>query len=493
VQQLSGADSLFLTMDNDRVFGHVSSVCIIEASEAPEPITCERVREVFASRLHLLPMFRRRVVEVPFQLDHPYWAEDPDFDIDDHVREVKLRRPGGARQLVRVAAKLVSTPLDRDRPLWRTSVITGIEGGRVGLLTTIHHAAIDGVAGNDVLTRLLDATPEPRELEPPPPWEPDPLPSPLDLMNLTTVSLATRPLRFLELQRDFAHALTEAVRNAVAGGAETPGVLRPTQLRVPRTCLNRMITTNRSWAFQRLSLGDCKAVKNAFGYTVNDVVLAICAGALRRWLVEHDALPSQPLVAGVPLSLRSPGDENFGNRVSMMTGMLPTHLDDPLDRLHAAHESMAGVKRMYRAIPASVLQNWPDFSTPGFAAIASREAAQMQLANWMNPPWNVVVSNVPGPQYPLYFAGAPLVAIFPLSAIADGQALNISLLGYLDGLHFGLLACPDVVPDVDDLAHYLDDELGLLVAATRAETPRGDASRKRKSSPKKRAAAKRNR
>ncbi len=469
MQQLTGPDDLFLTMETDHVFGHVASLSILEASEAPVPITRERVKEVFSSRLHLVPMFRRRVVEVPFALDHPYWVDDPDFDIDKHVRQVTLRAPGNMRQLARRAAKIVSVPLPRDRPLWRTTVIRGIEGGRVGLLTQVHHAAVDGIAGNDVLTALLDATPELRDVGTPPPWQPEPIPSPIDLLRLASVSLAFRPLRWVELQRELYEAFAGAIARR---GDERPlARLLSRAVTVPPTPFNHMISAGRSWAFERLPLDGFKEVKSTFGCTVNDVVLAVCAGALRRWLMEHDALPAAPLVAGVPMSLRDSDDHEFGNRATMLTATLPTHLPDPLDRLRAAHEGMADAKGLAQGVPASVLQDWAEFATPGLASLAAREAAELHLADWTNPPWNVVVSNVPGPSYSLYFAGAPLVGVYPLSALADGQGLNISLLGYRDGLHFGLLACPELVPDLDDLAHYLRAELDLLVACARQLAP----------------------
>jgi diacylglycerol O-acyltransferase len=470
MQQLTGTDDLFLTMETDSAFGHVASLSILEASEAPVPITRERVKEVFSSRLHLLPMFRRRVVEVPFALDHPFWVDDPEFDIDRHIRQVTLRAPGKKKQLARQAAKIVSVPLPRDRPLWRTTVIRGIEGGRVGLLTQVHHAAVDGIAGNDVLTQLLDATPELRDVGTPPPWQPEPVPSPIDLLRLASVSLAFRPLRWVELQWELYEALAGTMARRGRDDRSFARLLSRTAT-VPPTPFNHTISANRSWAFERLPLDGFKEVKNTFGYTVNDVVLAVCAGALRRWLIDHDALPAAPLVAGVPLSLRDPDDHDFGNRATILSSELPTHLPDPLDRLRVAHESMADAKGLTQGVPASVLQDWTEFATPGLASLAAREAADLHLADWTNPPWNLIVSNVPGPNYSLYFAGAPLVGIYPLSALADGQALNISLLGYRDGLHFGLLACPELVPDLDDLGRYLRAELDLLVACARQLAP----------------------
>ena len=468
MQQLTGQDDLFLRMETDSSFGHVSSVSILDPSSAPEPITLELVKREFGRRLHLLPMCRRRVVEVPFELDHPYWIDDPDFDIDNHITAVRLPKPGSRRQLQRVAAKIVSKPLDRSRPLWHTTLVTGIEGGRFGLLTRIHHAAIDGLAGNDVLTTLMDEDPRGREIPPAPPWCPEPIPDSLDLLGLASVSLAVRPLRYAEFQFELADAFLGALTQLRERGS----ALRRS-LTVPPAPFNHTITSGRVWEFRRLPLESFRRVKNAFGYTVNDVVVAICAGALRRWLIDHDVLPALPLVAGVPVSIRTADDHAFGNRVSMLTTELATHVPDPLDRLHAAHDAMAAGKDVHRAIPATLLQDWAEFATPAVAEIAIREAHALHVADWAAQPYNLIVSNVPGPAHPLYFAGARLEGIYPLSALADGQGLNISLLGYRDALHFGLLACPEVMPDLDDLADYLAAELRLLdAAAAQAEAQR---------------------
>jgi diacylglycerol O-acyltransferase len=471
MQQLTGLDDLFLRMETEASFGHTSSLSILRPGREAPQVTLARVKEVFAQRVHLVPIFRRRVAEVPFELDHPYWVDDPEFDVDNHITRVALSKPGNQRQLQRVAAKIVAAPLDRSRPLWHTTLITGIEDGRIGLLTRIHHACVDGLGGTDILTTLMDETPSGRDFGPPPPWEPEPIPDSLALLAFAAASLTVRPLRYMELQRDVVDGLIAAV-----GRARGSSSMIRRALMVPPTPFNHTISSSRVWEFRRLPLDRFKLVKNVFGCTVNDVVVAVCAGALRRWLIDHDALPALPLVAAIPVSIRASDDPAFGNRVSAITSELPTHLPDPLDRLRAAHESLASGKDVQRAMPLSVMQDSARFVAPAVAELAVRQAHAVRLLDWTAEPYNVIVSNVPGPTHPLYFAGSRLEGIYPLSALADGQGLNISLLGYNDALHFGLLACPELVPDLDELADYLGAELRLLAAAASRAAAQPSAS-----------------
>ena len=239
-------------------------------------------------------------------------------------------------------------------------------------------------------------------------------------------------------------------------------VLSQTGLRAPRTPFNRPVGPHRRWAFCTVPLADVKAVKNAGGATVNDVVMALCAGALRRWLVDHAALPDGPLIAAVPVSVRTEEQKGKGgNRVSTMTAPLPTHVAEPADRLVHCHEAMRAAKEQHGALPADLLSDVTEFAMPALAGQAARMAARLRLVEWLSP-FNLIVSNVPGPNLPLYYAGARLLSYYPLSAIADGQGLNITVMSYEDGMHFGLVADRELVPDLDRLAGYLVDELDEL-------------------------------
>jgi diacylglycerol O-acyltransferase len=474
MQQLTGLDAAFLAMETPAVYGHVGSVCVLDPSTAPEPLTLERLTQVIESRLHLIPPFRRRLVTVPFGLDQPYWIEDPDFDLEFHVRELALPAPGDDKQLAEQAARLHARPLDRRRPLWEIYLIHGLQGGRVAIYSKVHHSAIDGVSGNDILTALLDLTPEGRPDDNPPPWECDEAPSSAEMLLRSAVALTLQPLRAARfsygLLRSLPALAASPARPALPVidrllGRDRNVLLSVTGLRAPATPFNRSIGPHRRWAFRSVPFESVRAVKNAGGVTVNDVVMAMCAGALRRWLIDRDALPASPLIAGVPVSVRTDEQKGtHGNRVSSMIAPLPTHLADPRDRLRAAHESMRAAKEQHGALPADLLADVTQFAMPALAGQAARLSARLRLVERISP-FNLIVSNVPGPNIPLYYAGARLLSYLPLSAIADGQGLNITVISYGGQMHFGLIADRDLVPDLDDLAQALETELDELTAA----------------------------
>ena len=478
MHQLSGLDAAFLAMETSSVYGHVGSICLLDPSTAPEPLTLERLQEVIASRLHLVPPFRRRLAEVPFGFDQPYWIEDPDFDIEFHVRELALPAPGGDRQLKDQAARLHARPLDRSRPLWELYLISGLAGDRCAIYTKVHHAAIDGVSGNDILAAVLDLDPHGRDLGEIPEWECDKVPGPVPLLARSALSLAAQPWRAARLTADLARSVPRLavsparpalpVVDRLLPRRNQSAVLQQTGLRAPRTPFNRPISPHRRWSFCTVPLDDVKEVKRAAGCTVNDVVMALTAGALRRWLIDHDALPDTPLVAAVPVSVRTEAQKGtLGNRVSTMTAPLGTHLADPVERLQHAHEAMRAAKDQHGALPADLLSDVTEFAMPALAGQAGRLAARLRLVEWLSP-FNLVVSNVPGPNRPLYYAGARLLAYYPLSAIADGQGLNITVMSYESGMHFGLIADRELVPDLDRMADYLVDELADLRKALAA-------------------------
>ncbi|MDQ1630984.1 MAG: diacylglycerol O-acyltransferase / wax synthase [Frankiaceae bacterium] len=472
MQQLTGLDAAFLALETPTVYGHVGSICILDPSTATEPFTLEHITEVVQSRLHLLPPFRRRLVEVPFGVDQPYWIEDPDFDIEFHVRELALPSPGDDRQLADQAARLHARPLDRRRPLWELYLIHGLQGGRVAIYTKVHHAAIDGVSGNDILTALLDLTPEGRDLGDPPAWHCDPVPGNFRMVSASIVSLAKQPLRAARLSYGILTSLPGMARSSARPrlpiiddllGRDSNLTLPGASLRAPHTPFNKSITGHRRWAFCDVDLAGVKKLKNATGLTVNDVVMALCAGALRRWLQDHDALPDEPLVSAVPVSIRTEG-QKLGNRVSAMLAPLPTNVADPAERMRLSHQAMLAAKEQHGALPADLLGDVTQFAAPALANQASRLAARLRLVERISP-FNLIISNVPGPNVPLYYAGAKLIAYYPLSAIADGQGLNITVMSYGGKMFFGLISDRDLVPDLDVMAGYLVDELRDLLAA----------------------------
>ena len=482
MQQLTGLDAAFLAMESRTTYGHIGSVIVLEPAAKGQPkLTLERLTKHVEARLHLLPPYRRRLLRVPLDLDQPYWIDDEQFDIEFHVRELALPKPGTDAQLAEQIARLHARPLDRSRPLWETYLIHGLAGDRMVVYTKIHHSAIDGVSGNEILTALLDVSPDGRPDDGPHEWTPRGRPSDTTLLLRSGVSLSAQPVRAVR----FAVALTKSL----PGLLRTPGrprvpvldrfildqaapregdeLLPRPGLRAPWTPFNRPITPHRRWSFISVSLDDVRTVRKAVpGMTVNDVVMAMCAGALRRYLLDHDALPKEPLVAGVPVSVRTEAQSSdLGNRVSTMFAPLPTNLASAEQRLQAAHEAMRSAKEQHQAMPADLLADVTQFAMPAVAARAAQVAARLRLVEQVRP-FNLIVSNVPGPNIPLYLAGAPLQAYYPVSAIADGQGLNITVLGYLGQLHFGVLACRELVPDVDRIAGYLADELAALCNET---------------------------
>jgi WS/DGAT/MGAT family acyltransferase len=483
LQQLTGLDTSFLNLETSTTYGHVSGLAIFDPSTASTPATLEDIKDVIQQRIHLLPPYRRRLVEVPLGLDHPYWIEDPDFDLDFHVRHIGLPPPGDHRQLAEQVSRIIARPLDRSRPLWELYLIEGLEGGLVAQLTKIHHCAIDGVSGAEILATLLDLTPEPRQVDPPRrAWRPEPQPTQLEMMTRGVWAVAGTPRKGFRLARQAVRHLPELARTL--GFGEIPGaalidrlagrqpdpLLSEAATTAPRTSFNDRITPHRRFAFGSLPLDDVKEIKGQLGVTVNDVVLALCAGALRRYLEERGELPADPLLAMVPVSVRTEEQKgSFGNQVSAMTASLHTHVPDPIQRLERIHESMLVAKEKHQALPATLLQDFAQFAPPAVAARAARVIARATVANLMDVPFNVVISNVPGPQFPIYGVGAKLVANYPVSAINDGVGLNITVQSYNGNLDFGLVACRELMPDLWDLMDYLGDALRELKEAAKEQ------------------------
>ena len=475
MQQLTGLDAAFLAFETWNSTGHVGGVCILDPTEAPEPLDLAKLTEVMAQRLHLVPVMRRKLLNAPLGLDQPYWIDDPNFDIEYHIREVALPAPGSQAQLADQVARLHARPLDRRRPMWEIYLITGLAEGRIGVFTKVHHSAIDGASGAELLTILLDLTPEGRELPPTAPFAPVKGPSTGTLALRTAARLAWRPVDSVKLTGGVVKAVPALapVAGAFIGGMlglnkGDGSVISSKAGRAPATPFNKEITPHRRVAFRSVDLADVKEVKNAFGCSVNDVVMGMCAGALRRWLLDHDALPETPLVAMVPVSVRDPAAKgDLGNRVSAMLASLPTNLSDPVERLKVAHEATKVAKAQQAVIPQGLVDDISDFAPPALTARAARVVFATGLLHRL-PPFNVTISNVPGPNIPVYLGGARLLAQYPTSVITDGQGLNITLVGYLGQLHFGLISCRELVPDIDNMAGYLVDELDDLLTAARA-------------------------
>lgn len=484
MKQLTGLDASFLYMETSTTFGHVTGLMIFERP-SPDYDPYAAVYAKYASLVGELEPMRRRLVEVPFGLDHPYWIFDPDFDLDFHVRELNVAKPGRVDQLAEQVARIHGRPMDRSRPLWEVYVIDGLESGRWALLTKYHHATIDGASGQLMLEIVTDTEPDAPAPGDGPAWEPEPVPSDAELLQRAIANLVRNPLKAFRVQarlvRQFAEAagvpgLSGAVAQAGEAfkrasprqGTDRPIVALPATA-APPTPWNKSITPHRRFAMRTSSLENIKRLKNATGGTVNDVVMAICAGALREYLQRHDALPDRPLRAGVPVSIRTGDEDPWTNRVSMIIADLPTDCADPIERVARCREAMNEAKRQFELVPAEALVDISQFSTPVLATSAVRLASQLRLADRVDPPVNLVISNVPGPRQPLYFAGAKLAHQFPVSIVTDGQGLNITVVSYLDRLDFGFIADRELIPDLWDLADLHIDEISRLFEATGAE------------------------
>ena len=463
MQRLSGLDSAFLALETSGAHMHVLATAVVDPSSAPGDFSFETVREMLAGRLHLLPPFRRRLVSVPFDLHYPLWVDDPHFDLDFHLRRSALPSPGGHDELAAFTAEIAGRPLDRSRPLWEMWFVEGVAGGRVAIVTKMHHAAIDGMSGVELISSLYDieAAPAPRlDVEARPEWRPDHIPTDAELLAYAAASIARQPLLLVKNARK---AVRTAVR--VAQRVRNSEMHAGLPLTAPRLTMNSAITPHRKVSFASVPLADVKRVKDTFGVKVNDVVLAIATGALRTYLDERGELPDRHLVATIPTSVRTAAQKSeMGNRVSAMFASLPVEIDDPLERLRAIHASTIDAKELHDEIGGETLHDWADVVAPALFSRAMKAYSNLRLADRHRPVHNLVVSNVPGPPFPLYFAGARLDSFFPLGPIFDGAALNLTVISYLDSIGFGFLVCRELVPDVDRLAEAIAGALDELVA-----------------------------
>ena len=461
MQRLTGLDDGFLWMETPTSYMHVASLIAVKGRTAHGPLTFGQVRSLYESRLDYAPPFRRRLVSVPFGIHHPLWIEDPDFDLDWHLRHITLPSGHGTMaDLTDMAAKLVAIPLDRTRPLWEMWYIDGIDEGHVGLLTKVHHAAIDGASGEELMVAILDLEPDPEPRpEPEVTWRPDAVPTDTEMLAHATWSLAQQPVKAVAaIRRTVGVALKLRDQNR----ADTHKPPPPAPFSAPPSSMNGPLTVDRSFAASSLSLVDVKAVKNAFGCTVNDVVLTMCAGALRRYFDALDEELESSIVAMIPMSVRTEDQRGtHGNQVSAMLTSLATDLDDPVQRLEHIHENMKVAKEQQNAIGADTLQDWAEFAAPAIFSRAARLYSNTNLARH-RPMFNVVISNVPGPPFPLYVAGAEVLDTYPMGPIFEGFGLNITLMSYRDRVDFGLVACPELVPDVWRIADGLRDALEEL-------------------------------
>lgn len=476
MRQLSALDAQFLNIESSGTAAHIAGLAILDASTTRNGhLTLEDLLRLVRRRLPMIEQFRWRLVEVPLGLDHPYWVEDPDFDLAFHVREIALPAPGSDDQLGEQLARLHQRHLDRHRPLWEMYLIQGLSGGRTAMYAKVHHALIDGVSAAQVVAALLDLEPEPpAPSEEPEDRRPEPPPGRWAMLASAAVRAAVNPLRTAGTLLGAAQQLdalplvgrlpgARIVAGTARAAARTGEMPPPPNLSVPRTPFNGPVTPHRRVAFGSLSLEEIKEVRRTLGVSVNDVIMALCASALRRWLIEHDALPARPLIAAVPVSTRGLHDGSHGNQISAMFTPVPTHLADPGERVAAVRGAMDTAKQRRGATPDEWMRRLPAMVPPAFGGLAAR--ALYHLAPAAVPPINLVISNVPGPQFPLYLCGAEVLGYFPISVISDvSGGLNITVFSYNGRVDVGIVACREMVPDVWRLIDHLDEALEELQA-----------------------------
>jgi WS/DGAT/MGAT family acyltransferase len=463
-ERLSGLDASFLYMETPTMHMHVGMAAVFDPSTVPGGYSFRRVRQRISDRIPLAPVFQRRLVEVPFRLGFPVWVDDPEFDIDNHLRRAALPAPGGLRELGDFAADVISRQLHRDRPLWEMWIVEGVEDGKIALVVKMHHSTIDGVSGAELLGVLFDLEPDPPEQSQTTARQLDSrIPSGLELMSQAMMANLVAPFDMGRVMLRTTRNIFDVsrIRRGLPGTAK--GAL---PLTAPRTSINAAVHARRRVAFAAASLDDAKALKNKLGTTVNDVVLAMVTGALRTYLQAGDEIPEIPLVSVVPVSVTPDVAELKGsNKVSSMFVQLPTQLDDPLERLQVIHEGTKGAKEEHHALGASTLQNWAEHATPNLFAAAARLYTGMRLADRHRPIANLVVSNVPGPDFPLYLSGSQLLGMFPLGPVMDGMGLNITIMSYMGVLYWGLASDARAVPRLWDIAAAIPHALTELMEA----------------------------
>ncbi|MDX1873544.1 wax ester/triacylglycerol synthase family O-acyltransferase [Mycolicibacterium sp. 120266] len=462
MQRLSGLDASFLYLETAAQPLHVCSILELDTSTVPGGYTFDRLRDELAMRVKAMPEFRAKLADSRFNPDHPVWVEDNEFDVQRHLHRIGLPAPGGRAELAEICGHIASLPLDRSRPLWEMWVIENVAGtdahagGKLALMTKVHHSAVDGVTGANLMSTLCSTEPD----APPP----DPVPgagsaSELEIAVNGAIRFATRPLKLMNVLPSTVSTVIDTARRA------TKGLTMAAPFAAPKTAFNANVTGHRNIAFAELDLDDIKKVRAHFGVKVNDVVMALVSGVLRRFLLDRGELPDSTLVAMIPVSVHDKSDRPGRNQVSGMFSSLHTNIDDAGERLMAIASANSVAKQHSSAIGATLLQDWSQFAAPAVFGIAMRVYARSNLSAAV-PVHNLVVSNVPGPQVPLYLLGCEVKSMYPLGPIFHGSGLNITVMSLNGKLDVGIISCPELLPDLWDMADDFAVALDELLDAT---------------------------
>lgn len=462
MERLTGLDASFLYLETGTQHLHVCALLLLDPGADGDGYSFDTFKAELGRRLAGVPQMRRKLRPVPLDLDHPYWVEAGDYDLDYHVRRYGLPAPGGRAELAALLGDIASTPMDRNHPLWQVRVVEGVDGDKVAVILKYHHAAVDGVTGAELLMALCDTEPGQRRAEAKAePLGREPEPSDLRLLAEAALRFPTRAGVVRLLPRT-AGKLAGMVRRRVGNRS---GMALP--LTAPRTPFNGAITPHRAVSWTELELAEVKRVKDAFGVKINDVVLAVVGGALRDYLLDRGELPAdKSLLATIPVSVHESSRHTRGiNKVSSLFCDLGTDIADPVQRLKRVAEANRAAKEEHEElIGADFLQDWTQYAPPNTFRVAMRLYSSLKLAERHPVVHNLVVSNVPGPPMPLYFLGVRLLSSFPFGPIFHGSGLNITALSYDGKLDFGLIACRELVPDLAELT----DRIPAVVAELRA-------------------------
>ncbi len=464
MRRLSGSDAVFLAMESSTAYQHVGGLVLLDP-DAGADFSTERIRANTAERLHLVPKFRWKLKEVPLHLDRPVWVDDTAFDLDRHIKRIAVPFPGGRREVGDLVGQLSARQLDRRFPLWEMWIIEGVnEGAGVGIFMKYHHCMMDGLTGASLADQLFDLEPNPAPSLTPPTLTVEPTdvgqhdPSDLELLARSFVTNLAVPVRIVS----YARSLVE--RGAVIAWNKRgkPGLPGMT---APHTILNGVLGPNRQSVFASVSLNDLKRLRKELDVKINDIVLAMVAGGLREYFLEEGALPDGPLTTIVPVSTQVADDTHAGNQIASTPVSLPTHVDDPLERVQAVFESTSSAKSMLKAVRARSIQSIGEIAPPLLLNLASRTIQTDTITGLMPTPVSLVVSNVPGPPIPLYMGGAKVLGIYTSSVLMANMGCNITMLSYEDRVDFGITVDPDMIPRAHRIGDLLQASLAELLKA----------------------------
>ena len=458
MKQLSGLDASFLHLETPEMPMHVGGLNLFDLPPGYQGDFHEDVKAHIVSRMHLASIFTKKLALIPFDLANPVWVDDDDIDIDYHIRKISLPKPGTMAQLETYVGRLHSSLLDRSRPLWEFYVFEGLKSGEAAFYSKIHHAALDGKGGEALAQAMLDLTPVPRQVKKAEPRTTASYqPSVNDLVGAAFRNNLAQYWKMIKLLPAAVRAIGEVAMPAKdENGKRHIGFPKNFKLG-PRTPLNVAITNQRAFSTVKISLSEAKEVAKAFDGSLNDAVMAICSGAMRRYLESRNALPKKTLVTALPVSLREEGNTDLNNQVSMMLVNLATDIVDPKKRVREIVKSSSAMKVTLKSVKSVMPTDFPSLGAPWLMSGLVSLYGRSRLADKIPPIANIVISNVPGPRVPLYMAGARMTTYYPVSIVVHGVALNITVQSYDGYLDFGLIACRRAMPDVKELARMMKE------------------------------------